>query len=61
MTDAKTQLVRNWLIKAKHDLASARVLAASLPPLLHTAIYHSQQPVATQVGLIADTPKERRR
>jgi HEPN domain-containing protein len=43
MTDAKAQLVRSWLIKAKHDLASARVLAASTPPLLDTAIYHCQQ------------------
>jgi len=43
MTDAKAQLVRSWLIKAKHDLASARVLAASTPPLRDTAIYHCQQ------------------
>ena len=43
MTDAKSQLTRNWLIKAQHDLASARVLAASNPPLLDTAIYHCQQ------------------
>jgi len=43
MTDAKAQLVRSWLIKAKHDLASARVLTASSPPLLDTAIYHCQQ------------------
>ena len=43
MTDAKAQLVRNWLTKAQHDLASARVLAESTPPLLDTAIYHCQQ------------------
>ncbi|MCL6509478.1 MAG: HEPN domain-containing protein [Anaerolineae bacterium] len=43
MTDAKAQLVRSWLSKAQHDLASARVLAASDPPLLDTAIYHCQQ------------------
>lgn len=43
MTDAKTQLVQGWLTKAQHDLASARVLAASTPPLLDTAIYHCQQ------------------
>lgn len=40
MTDAKTHLVRSWMIKAQRDLASARVLAASDPPLLDTAIYH---------------------
>lgn len=43
MTNAKVQLVRSWLIKAQHDLASARVLAASNPPLLDTGIYHCQQ------------------
>lgn len=43
MNNAKAQLVLSWLTKAKHDLASARVLAASDPPLLDTAIYHCQQ------------------
>jgi HEPN domain-containing protein len=43
MMDAKSQLVCSWLAKAKHDLASARVLAASSPPLLDTAVYHCQQ------------------
>ena len=43
MTDAKAQLVQSWLTKAQHDLASARVLATSDPPLLDTAIYHCQQ------------------
>jgi len=43
MTNAKAQLVRSWLIKAQRDLASARVLAASDPPLFDTAIYHCQQ------------------
>lgn len=43
MNEAKRQLVQNWLIKAQHDLASARVLAASDLPLLDTAIYHCQQ------------------
>jgi HEPN domain-containing protein len=42
MTDAKVQLVQSWLTKAQ-DLASARVLASSDPPLLDTAIYHCQQ------------------
>ena len=43
MTNAKVQLVQSWLTKAQHDLASARVLASSDPPLLDTAIYHCQQ------------------
>lgn len=43
MTDAKAELVRSWLTKARRDLASARVLAASEPALLDTAVYHCQQ------------------
>ncbi len=43
MNEAKRQLVRSWLTKAQRDLASARVLAASSPPLLDTVIYHCQQ------------------
>jgi len=43
MSEAKKQLVQSWLTKAQRDLASARVLAASSPPLLDTAIYHCQQ------------------
>jgi HEPN domain-containing protein len=43
MTDAKTQLVQSWLTKAQHDLASARVLSTTNPPILDTAIYHCQQ------------------
>ena len=43
MNEAKRQLVQSWLTKAQHDLASARVLAASNLPLLDTAIYHCQQ------------------
>ncbi|MEA3338911.1 MAG: HEPN domain-containing protein [Chloroflexota bacterium] len=43
MIDAKAQLVRIWLTKAQHDLASAHVLATSEPALLDTAIYHCQQ------------------
>jgi len=43
MDDAKRELVRGWLTKAQHDLASARKLAAGPDPLLDTAIYHCQQ------------------
>lgn len=43
MNEAKKLLVRTWLVRAQHDLASAQVLAASRPPLLDTAIYHCQQ------------------
>ena len=62
MTDAKAQLVCSWLTKAKHDLASARVLAASNPPLLDTAIYHCQQAAEKTVNAylaFCDTEVER--
>ncbi len=43
MDEAKRQLVQSWLIKAQHDLATARKLAADPEPYLDTAIYHCQQ------------------
>ncbi|MBL7163611.1 MAG: HEPN domain-containing protein [Anaerolineales bacterium] len=41
--EAKYALVRNWLIKALHDLATARKLASDPDPYLDTAIFHCQQ------------------
>lgn len=35
--------MQNWLIKALHDLATARKAAAEPDPYLDTAIYHCQQ------------------
>lgn len=35
--------VRQWLIKADHDLRSAERLMEGNDPLLDTAVYHSQQ------------------
>ena len=32
-----------WLVKAEHDLASARRLSEGDNPILDTAIYHTQQ------------------
>ena len=43
MDEAKRELVRLWLLKARRDLASARKLAAAPNPILDTAIYHCQQ------------------
>jgi len=43
MNEAKQELVKNWLIKAKHDLAAARKLSSEPEPNLDTAIYHCQQ------------------
>jgi HEPN domain-containing protein len=43
MDDAKRELVQGWLIKARHDLAAARKLAADPDPYWDTAIYHCQQ------------------
>lgn len=43
MDEAKRELVRSWLVKARHDLGTARKLAADPEPYLDTAIYHCQQ------------------
>jgi HEPN domain-containing protein len=43
--DAKRSLVRNWLLKARRDLLSARRLARGAEPYFDTAIYHCQQSV----------------
>ena len=43
MGDAKNDLVRQWLLKSDHDLASAEKLSGGESPLLDTAIYHCQQ------------------
>ena len=43
MDKAKADLVNEWLIKARHDLASAEKLASGPDPYLDTAIFHCQQ------------------
>ncbi|MGB5830368.1 MAG: HEPN domain-containing protein [Thiohalocapsa sp.] len=43
MDEEKARVVRQWLIKARHDLASAHCLNMADPPLLDTAAYHCQQ------------------
>lgn len=43
MDEAKRELVQSWLIKAQHDLASARKLATDPDAYLDTAVYHCQQ------------------
>ena len=43
MDDAVRELVSGWLTKARHDLASARILGSGSSPVLDTAIYHCQQ------------------
>jgi HEPN domain-containing protein len=43
MSEAKQELVRNWLLKASHDLTAARLLAGTDPAILDVAIYHCQQ------------------
>jgi HEPN domain-containing protein len=40
---AKLELVRNWLIKAQHDLAAAHKLSTDPDPYLDVAVYHCQQ------------------
>ncbi len=43
MDEAKVHEIRQWLIKADHDLRSAERLLTGDPPLLDTAVYHCQQ------------------
>jgi HEPN domain-containing protein len=43
MLTPSEELVRNWLVKAQHDLATARKAASPPDPYLDTAIYHCQQ------------------
>ena len=43
MDEAKIQEIRQWLLKARHDLRSAERLLTCDPPLLDTAVYHCQQ------------------
>lgn len=44
MTDeSRDGLVRDWIVKARHDLESARKLAGGVDPYRDTAIYHCQQ------------------
>lgn len=51
MDEAKIHEIRQWLIKADHDLGSARRLLAGDEPFLDTAVYHCQQ--AAEKGLKA--------
>ncbi len=43
MDEAKIREIRQWLLKARHDLRSAERLLTCDPPLLDTAVYHCQQ------------------
>jgi HEPN domain-containing protein len=43
MDEAKRELVRAWLIKARNDSTAARQIAASPDGPLDAAIYHCQQ------------------
>ncbi len=44
MDEAKIHEIQQWLLKADHDLQSAKRLLTGEPPLLDTAVYHCQQP-----------------
>ncbi|GBE15556.1 HEPN domain protein [bacterium BMS3Abin14] len=43
MVDPKVHEIRQWLVRAEHDLRSAGQLFIADPPLLDTAVYHCQQ------------------
>jgi HEPN domain-containing protein len=41
--DSKSELVKNWFIKAKHDLLAAQKLSDDPAVYADVAIYHCQQ------------------
>lgn len=43
MDESKRELVRAWLTKAQHDLATARKIVSGDDPYFDTAVYHCQQ------------------
>jgi len=43
MSEAKEELVRDWLLKAQGDLIAARKLAAEPDPRYDAALFHCQQ------------------
>ncbi len=43
MSEAKRELVRSWLLKARHDLEAAERLAQPPGSLFDVAVYHCQQ------------------
>jgi HEPN domain-containing protein len=43
MDDPKTHEIRQWMIKADHDLKFADRLLSEEDPLYDTAVYHCQQ------------------
>ncbi len=43
MDEAKIHDIKQWIIKASHDLGSAKRLSTGNEPFLDTAIYHCQQ------------------
>jgi HEPN domain-containing protein len=54
MLTPREGLVQSWLVKALHDLATARKVASEPDPYLDTAIYHCQQTVEKAVkGFLA--------
>jgi HEPN domain-containing protein len=54
LNDARSELVRAWLERARCDLESARKLATGPEPYLDTAAYHCQQAGEKAVkGLLA--------
>ena len=43
MDDAKVMEIQQWMLKARHDVESARLLLAGDPKILDTSVYHCQQ------------------
>jgi len=59
MDEAKVHEIWQWLIRAKHDIGSAKRPAAGEEPFFDTAVYHCQQAVEKALKAyltLKDTP-----
>jgi len=62
MDDTKATVVREWILKAERDLASALRLLEGDPPFLDTAVYHCQQAAEKALkGFLASRDRPLRR
>jgi len=43
MDELKATAIQRWLIKADHDLRTAKLVLAAEPPMTDTVCFHAQQ------------------
>jgi len=57
MDDAKRELVRAWLIEARHELDTARQISGLSDGYLDAAIYHRQRPKKRSKAFLPTAPR----